>query len=409
MRSAVDPDLRLTLSEHLTELRARLLKCVVSVLVLGVAALAFAKPIFGILMKPVLDALPPDSRSLVFTSGIEEINVLMKVGLYAGIFLTTPVILWQLWSFVSPGLYENEKRFAAPFVFLGTLAFLVGAVFCYLVLLPTMFKFLLREGDAASIEHKLETARVHEAEALRWLRLGEVPQAGKLAASAAPELALAAPAQGWIPNPQLDPTIDVRTRIEGLGRLLDATAEGLPAQRPVLRNVMDTRAIALAAFARGDLPAATKALDDAAGQLAAVSQPHAAEFAALWRLEKELAGKTTLFKAHAWTRPMLTMHEQLSLVLLLELAFGIIFELPLVMALLGVVGLVSSSFLMRYQRHAVVFCMVAAAIITPTGDAVNLALMAGPMMLCYEVGVLAVWLIEKRRKPAEDADADLAT
>jgi sec-independent protein translocase protein TatC len=94
---------------------------------------------------------------------------------------------------------------------------------------------------------------------------------------------------------------------------------------------------------------------------------------------------------------MLSMSEQLTLVLVLELAFGVIFELPLVMAVLGLVGLVSSSFLFKYQRHAFVLCLIVAAIITPTGDAVNLALMAGPMLLCYELGVVLVWLVEKRR------------
>ena len=74
------------------------------------------------------------------------------------------------------------------------------------------------------------------------------------------------------------------------------------------------------------------------------------------------------------------MSEQLSLVLVLRLAFGVIFELPLVMAVLALVGLVKSSFLFKYQRHAFVVCLIAAAIITPTGDAVNLSLMAGPML-----------------------------
>src|SRR5688500_12759495 len=109
----------MSLAEHLTELRSRLLKCTIAVLVLGAAALVFAKPIFGILMKPVLDALPAEGRALVYTSGIEELNVLMKVGVYCGIFLTTPVILMQIWGFVSPGLYPDERRYAGPFVFLG--------------------------------------------------------------------------------------------------------------------------------------------------------------------------------------------------------------------------------------------------------------------------------------------------
>src|SRR4051794_3175675 len=102
----------MSLMEHLQELRGRLVKCSLGVVVLGLASLAFAKPIFGLLMRPVLQALPPDARSLIFTSGIEEINVLMKVGVYAGVFLSTPVILWQLWGFVSPGLYPSERRYA---------------------------------------------------------------------------------------------------------------------------------------------------------------------------------------------------------------------------------------------------------------------------------------------------------
>ena len=92
------------------------------------------------------------------------------------------------------------------------------------------------------------------------------------------------------------------------------------------------------------------------------------------------------------------MSEQLTLVLVLELAFGVIFEMPLVMALLALVGLVKSSFLFKYQRHAFVVCLIVAAVITPTGDAVNLSLMAGPMLACYELGVLLVWILEKRRK-----------
>ena len=85
-------ELRMSLFEHLAELRSRLVKCTIAVLVLGLASLIFAKPIFGLLMAPVLRALPPGNRNLIYTSGIEEINVLMKVGLYCGIFLTTPVI-----------------------------------------------------------------------------------------------------------------------------------------------------------------------------------------------------------------------------------------------------------------------------------------------------------------------------
>src|SRR5262249_54520940 len=126
---------RMSLSEHLGELRSRLLRVVIAVLVLGGAGLVYAREIFGFLMRPVLNALPASERTLIYTSGIEELNVLMKVGLYAGIFLATPVLLSQIWGFVAPGLYPRERKYAFPFVLSGTLAFLIGATFCYLVVL----------------------------------------------------------------------------------------------------------------------------------------------------------------------------------------------------------------------------------------------------------------------------------
>jgi len=101
---------------------------------------------------------------------------------------------------------------------------------------------------------------------------------------------------------------------------------------------------------------------------------------------------------------MLSMKEQLSLVLMLELAFGAIFELPLVMALLAMIGLLKFRLVARYQRHALVLCVLVAALITPTSDAVNLALMAVPMIVCFELGVILVWIFERRRNAQESAE-----
>jgi sec-independent protein translocase protein TatC len=394
----------MSLAEHLTELRSRLLKCTFAVLGLGAIALIFAKPIFGVLMKPVLDALPPEGRSLIYTSGIEELNVLMKVGVYCGIFLTTPVILWQLWGFVSPGLYPEERRFAAPFVFLGTMAFIVGAMFCYFVVLPSMFKFLLNEEDSLALQTRLDTGRLRTEDALRFLRIGDAERAGQLAKETSD--ALRAEGDGQTKAPEIVPaqSVELAARLEGLGRLLDAAADGFGAPaRVVLRQVLERRVAAVEAYSRKDYTASAAAMDEAASLLAGVAPTRTEELSGLWKLEKELAAGKARYEALRWTRPMLTMSEQLSLVLLLILAFGVIFELPLVMALLGVVGVVRSQWLFKYQRHAFVVCLIAAAIITPTGDVVNLSLMAGPMLMCYELGVLAVWLIERRRARNEAA------
>ncbi len=397
---------RLSLAEHLGELRSRLLRCTLAVLVLGILGLVFARPIFGALMRPVLDALPPGQRSLIYTSGIEELNVLMKVGLYAGIFLSTPVILWQLWGFVAPGLYPAERRYAAPFVLLGSLAFLAGAAFCYFVLLPTMFQFLLT-GESAPVQARVEQAQARETEVLRLVSIGAFDRAAEQAG--ATQNALTENGEGQVvayEGRESSGVVDRQARFEALGRLFDAMrAELGPAGAPVLRKAMDRRLAALEALLAGQPGTADVAMEESAALVAGAAGAHGGEVARVWRLEQALASGKRQLATEAWTRPLLTMSEQLSLVLLLLLALGIIFELPLVMALLAALGVVKSRFLMRYQRHAIIVCLIVAAIITPTGDAVNLMLMAGPMIACYELGVLAAWLIERRklRNAAETA------
>jgi sec-independent protein translocase protein TatC len=169
--------------------------------------------------------------------------------------------------------------------------------------------------------------------------------------------------------------------------------------------VMELRVAAVKAYGDREFSKVVTTCDEAARQLGAVFPEHTADVEAVWHLERLLSVGQARTESLNWTRPMLSMSEQLTLVLILELAFGVIFELPLVMMVLGMVGLVKSGFLFKYQRHAFVLCLIIAAIITPTGDAVNLALMAGPMLLCYELGVLLVWIVEKRRKKSDGDDA----
>jgi sec-independent protein translocase protein TatC len=391
-------ELRMSLMGHLQELRKRLLRCVIAVLVLAVASLVYSKQIFGILMRPVLNALPPSARSLIYTSGIEEINVLMKVGLYCGLFLTTPVILSQLWGFVSPGLYPKERKLASPFVLFGTLAFLTGALFCYFGVLPTAFQYLLNDERAVAISQRLDNARLREQEALRFARNGDLGRAGELARKSLDDLSSKGDGQVDVDATRTSlSSTELLERLAGLGRLVDAIQQSSGDTRPVVRQVLEQRTAAVDALATGDMAKASNSLDQAGRNLLGIYPAQAAQLSDLWKMEKGLSIGKVEYDASAWTRPMLTMREQLSLVLMLELAFGVIFELPLVMALLSLVGLVKASFLLKYQRHAVVVCLIVAAVITPTGDAVNLALMTVPMLMCYELGVLAAWFIERKR------------
>jgi sec-independent protein translocase protein TatC len=403
METPASDDFKMSLMDHLGELRSRLLKVSLSVLVLGFLSLIFAREIYGLLMRPVLNALPPEASSLVYTSAIEEINVLMSIGLYAGVFLSAPVLLYQIWGFVSPGLYVNERKLAGPFIFFGTIAFLAGAVFCYLVLLPQMFGFLLQKEDVSAITRRLDTAKMREEDALRYLKFGDVSLAAAEARAVIGDLQ--SPGEGQttdglfnlrILNKQV---VDTRFRLEGLGRLIDAAREGFGgAARPQLIEALAKRREAIAAFGERRLDEA-ESLAEKSLQLVIQSRPEAKDdLLSMWELEHLIGVGLAKSESLNWTKPMLSMTEQLSLVMLLELAFGLIFELPLVMAILGLVGLVTSGFLFRYQRHALIVCLILAAVLTPTGDPINLTLMAGPMLLCYELGVLLVWLIEKRRK-----------
>jgi len=382
------------LSEHLGELRTRLFRCVVAVLVLGLVSLVFSREIFGLLMKPALEALPASSAGLIYTSAIEEINVFMKVGLYTGLFLTTPIILWQVWAFVAPGLYLKERKLAAPFVIAGSVAFLVGLSFCYFAVLPSMFRFLLNEEAATEALTTLQHAEANRA--LAWLQwqMADAELSTTLQKTQAPLDALLGRRQEL--NEEATQALLVSSL--QLLRLAQAKHATLGGHKPAaLLPAMDS-------YQKGELKKAREQLEQAMYAVANALDVDAKNFRELWHVELKIAQAQTLHRERAQTRPMLTMKEQLGLILLLLMAFGIIFELPVGMALLAMVGLIQSKTLFKYQRHAIVASLVLAAVITPTGDAVNLALMAVPMVLCYELGVLLVWMVERMRKaPAASA------
>jgi sec-independent protein translocase protein TatC len=104
-------------------------------------------------------------------------------------------------------------------------------------------------------------------------------------------------------------------------------------------------------------------------------------------------------------KPLLTMREQLTLVLAMMLGFGVVFEIPVIIAFLAMIGLVTPQFLSKYRRHAIIVNVILAAILTPTGDPFNLAIMALPMIVFYEVGIIVARIVGKKRKADEPATA----
>ena len=139
--STSSEDRELPLTEHLRELRSRILVSLASVVAGAVLTYAVSERLFRLLSGPLLQVLPP-GRTLIFTSYTEAFFTYIKLAVAGGIFLALPVILYEAWAFVSPGLYPHERRLVLPFIVGGSLLFLLGAAFGYFLAFPPAFRFL---------------------------------------------------------------------------------------------------------------------------------------------------------------------------------------------------------------------------------------------------------------------------
>lgn len=253
-------DFKMPLTEHLVELRKRILVSLSAVLVAFCVCFFFSEQIFTVLTMPLkgyftfLRSYPywdfvrrKEAFSLVFLSPTEAFWAHIKISMIAGLVISVPVIFHQFWKFISPGLLEKEKKYVAPFVFSGTMLFLIGAAFCFLVILPFAIQFLLTYKTAS-----------------------------------------------------LTPLISV-------GNYMDFCLKFI-------------------------------------------------------------------------------------------LAFGLIFELPLIIVILTRIGVVTPETLAKKRKYAILVAFIAAAILTPTPDAFNQVLMAVPIILLYEVGILLSRLFVRKRR-----------
>jgi sec-independent protein translocase protein TatC len=127
---------------HLEELRKRIICSAIAIGVGFVICYIFSEELFRIFVAPLKENLPPEDK-LIFTGLPEMFFIYLKTALIAGILLTSPYIFYQIWMFIAPGLYQNEKRFFIPFVLSSTVLFVAGALFGYFVVFPFGFKFFL--------------------------------------------------------------------------------------------------------------------------------------------------------------------------------------------------------------------------------------------------------------------------
>lgn len=239
-------DDKLPFTAHLEELRSRLIKSAVAVGVGFAICYGFKETLFEILIYPLIRVLP-EGGSLIFTGLPEAFFTYLKVSFLAGILLASPILLYQFWMFVAPGLYSKERHLLAPVIAITSFFFIGGALFGYFVVFPSGFKFLLSFG----------------ADYIRTL--------------------------------------------------------------PSMREYLDF---------------STK----------------------------------------------------------LMIAFGLVFEMPVLLTLLARLGVTSVETLKRHRRYAIVLSFVVAAFLTP--DVVSMLLLAVPLMILYEVAIVGARLVT-RKKPAE--------
>jgi sec-independent protein translocase protein TatC len=140
---------------HLAELRSRLIKSALAVTIGIVACYAVVDDIFAVLAAP-LRRLQIRGLTLIGTSVTEAFFTKLKISFIAAVIIASPVLLWQAWQFIAPGLYEHEKRYSRSFVLFGSIFFVAGAAFCYAVVIQHGLQFLLQRYEAIDIQPLLQ-------------------------------------------------------------------------------------------------------------------------------------------------------------------------------------------------------------------------------------------------------------
>ena len=240
---------KMSFLEHLDELRKRLLHIAAYLLGGFVLCLFFREEIFNFISVPIKPHLP--NNMLVITKVQSGFLLYMKVAFLGSVFLTVPGTLYEVWKFIAPGLYKKEKKYVLPFLFSSIILFLLGGVFCYYSVLPSMLEWLLNFAKAFT--------------------------------------------------------------------------------------------------------------------------------------------------------PLIEVTHYFDIVIMMLIGFGLIFEMPILIAFLSLFGLVSSKFLLKNFKYAVLILVIIAALLSRTGDPVNLTIWSVPMILLYLVSIGVAFVIEKIKRKKESA------
>ncbi|MCR9193890.1 MAG: twin-arginine translocase subunit TatC [Hyphomonas sp.] len=147
---------RAPLLDHLNELRSRLMKALIAFVIATIGCFFFAGPIFNILVEPFMEAfrnseITEDPR-LIYTAPLEFFFVKLKIALFAGLFVSFPIMAWQVYAFVAPGLYKNERGAFWPFLVSAPVLFTIGVLFVFYVMMPLVMAFALSQQQAGGMD-----------------------------------------------------------------------------------------------------------------------------------------------------------------------------------------------------------------------------------------------------------------
>ncbi len=133
----------MSLLEHLDELRVRLIRSSLAILICFGLAIVFAGPVINFLKAPLIAALPTNAKELHFMGPMDLFNLYIKIGVLGGIILASPFYLYQFWRFFEPALYSQEKKYILPFSFISIALFLAGVIFCFVFIVPLSMDYLM--------------------------------------------------------------------------------------------------------------------------------------------------------------------------------------------------------------------------------------------------------------------------
>ena len=147
---------RAPLLDHLNELRSRLMKALIAFMVCAIGCFFIAGPIFNILVDPFIEAFKThgvtEDPRLIYTAPLEFFFVKLKIALFAGLFVSFPIMAWQVYAFVAPGLYKEEKGAFLPFLIAAPVLFTIGVMFVFYVMMPLVMAFALGQQQAGGLD-----------------------------------------------------------------------------------------------------------------------------------------------------------------------------------------------------------------------------------------------------------------